>query len=220
MDKNVENKVEKKLGDLPPNVSDNYAHDFDFIVDRAKALYRPVRVAIAAADAENILLGAFDAEASGFVFPILIGDETKIKPILEELGLSDRKYEIQNIDETTNAVQYAIDMIIAGSADVLMRGNTQTRDFLLPVLNKSNHLVDRGLMTHVVLCKIPEYEKILAISDVTIVYTPTPEQKKEIIKNMTDCLHVFGIDKPNIAILSLVEKPSFHMKDTVEAQTL
>lgn len=220
VDKKVEKAAEANTNAPAVDISDKYEHDFDFIVERAKALYKPVRVAIAAADAENILLGAFDAQASGFVYPILIGDGEKIRKMVEDLGMADREYEIQDIDETTNAVQYAIDMIIAGSADVLMRGNTQTRDFLLPVLNKSNHLVDRGLMTHVVLCKIPEYDKVLAISDVTIVYTPTPAQKKEIIKNMTDCLHVFGVDQPNIAILSLVEKPSFHMKDTVEAQTL
>ncbi|MBQ6391906.1 MAG: hypothetical protein IJH60_00180, partial [Eubacterium sp.] len=133
MSKDVEKKVENtaEAKKTAADISDKYEHDFDFIVDRAKAMYKPVRVAIAAADAENILLGAFDAEASGFVYPILIGNGKKIQDMVNKLGMADRKYEIQDIDKTTNAVQYAIDMIIAGSADVLMRGNTQTRDFLL-----------------------------------------------------------------------------------------
>ena len=199
-----------------------FAKDFDYIVNKAKALEKPVRVALAAAECENILLGLFDAAAFGFAYPILIGNKKKILAMMEQIGIdqSAYKYEIQDIDKTTNAVQYAIDMIIHGSADVLMRGNTQTRDFLLPILNKSNHMIDRGLMTHCVFCKIPDYDRLLAISDVTIVVNPSPDQKKAIIRNMTDCLHVFGIDQPNIAILSLVEKPSFHMKDSVEAQTL
>jgi hypothetical protein len=33
-------------------------------------------------------------------------------------------------------------MVAACKADVLMRGNTQTRDFLLPIVNKSNHLLE------------------------------------------------------------------------------
>jgi phosphotransacetylase len=33
-------------------------------------------------------------------------------------------------------------------------------------------------------------------------------------------LKLINVEHPNIALLSLVEKPSFHMKDTVEAQTL
>ena len=154
MSKDVEKKVENtaEAKKTAADISDKYEHDFDFIVNRAKAMYKPVRVAIAAADVENILLGAFDAEASGFVYPILIGNGKKIQDMVNKLGMADRKYEIQDIDKTTNAVQYAIDMIIAGSADVLMRGNTQTRDFLLPVLNSfalkasANALVSSGVL--------------------------------------------------------------------------
>lgn len=201
-------------------MQENFAHDFDYIVERAKGLKRPVRVAIAGADVENILLGTFDAAEAGFVYPVLVGSEKKIKAMLERLGLADREYELHAITREVNVVQYCIEMIIAGSADVLMRGNTQTRDFLLPILNKANHFIERDLLTHVGMVKIPEYDRVLSISDITIVVRPNPEQKAHIIRNMVDALHVFGVDNPNIAILSLVEKPSFHMKDTVEAQSL
>ena len=36
--------------------------DFNFIVDKAKSVEKPLRVVIAGADAENILKGAFYAE--------------------------------------------------------------------------------------------------------------------------------------------------------------
>lgn len=141
--------------------------------------------------------------------------------MLDRLGLKDRDFDLQAVSSDINVVQFAIDMILAGEADVLVRGNTQTRDFLMPVLNKSNHLVDGdGLMTHVVMIKIPGLDKITAISDVTILVRPSIEQRKEVIKNMVRALKLIKVDRPNIALLSLVEKPSFHMKDTVEAQTL
>lgn len=212
--------AENTQANVQETVNEHYAKDFDYIVERAKALKNPVRVAIAGADAENILLGAFDAQTQGFVYPILVGSQTKVTETLERLGLKDREYDFYPISRDTNAVQFCIEMIIAGEADVLMRGNIQTRDFLLPILNKSNHFIERELLTHVGMVKIPNYDKILSISDITIVYNPTPHQKEQIIRNMVDAMHVFGIDNPNIAILSLVEKPSFHMKDTVEAQTL
>lgn len=202
-------------------MSENFATNFDVIVDRAKALDKPIRVVIAGADVENILLGAFDAQAAGFVYPILVGNQKKIWDMLDRLGLKDREFDLQAVSSDINVVQFAIDMILAGEADVLMRGNTQTRDFLMPVLNKSNHLLDgEGLMTHVVMLKIPDCEKITAISDVTILVRPSIEQRKEIIKNMVRALKLINVEHPNIALLSLVEKPSFHMKDTVEAQTL
>lgn len=199
---------------------EEFAHDFDAIVEQAKAITKPVRVVIAGADVENILMGAFDAQASGFVEPILVGNHKKITKMLENLGLQDRSYDLQPVSDDVNVVQYSIEMILAGKADILMRGNTQTRDFLMPVLNKGNHLLYKNLMTHVVMLKIPGCEKITAISDATILVEPSMEQRKEIIRNMVRALRMLGVEKPNIALLSLVEKPSFHMRDTVEAQTL
>lgn len=201
-------------------MSEEFSHDFDKIVDQAKALKKPVRVVIAGADVENIVQGAFDAQKSGFVSPILVGNHKKIIDMLERLGLSDESYDLQPVSDDVNVVQYSIEMILAGKADVLMRGNTQTRDFLMPILNKGNHLLYKNLMTHVVMLKIPGCEKITAISDVTILVEPSIEQRKEVIKNMVRALRMLGVEHPNIALLSLVEKPSFHMRDTVEAQTL
>ena len=194
-----------------------YAKEFDRVVEKARAAQRPMRVAIAGADAENILLGAFAAQEEGFVEPILVGREKKIREILQRLGLEDRPYKLQAIDSSVNAVQYAIEMIQAGQADGLMRGNTQTRDFLMPVLNKANHLIRQdALVTHVCFLKVPGYEKLLAISDVTLLIFPDEGERREVAKNLVRALNVFGVEKPNIALLSLVEKPSFQMRDTVE----
>ena len=50
-----------------------YAKEFDRVVEKAKSAGKPMRVAIAGADAENILLGAFAAQEDGFVEPVLVG---------------------------------------------------------------------------------------------------------------------------------------------------
>ena len=199
-------------------MNEEFSHDFDTIVEQAKAIRKPVRVVIAGADVENILKGAFDAQEAGFVTPILVGNRKRITEMLERLDLQDRSYDLQPVADDVNVVQYSIEMILAGKADVLMRGNTQTRDFLMPILNKGNHLLYKNIMTHVVMLKIPGCEKITAISDATILVKPSVEKRKEVIKNMVRAM--LGVDHPKIALLSLVEQPSFHMRDTVEAQTI
>ncbi|MBQ6468481.1 MAG: hypothetical protein IJJ50_00315 [Lachnospiraceae bacterium] len=200
---------------------ENLPEEFKNIVEKAKSVKKPLRVAIAGADAENILSGAFDAQDAGFAEPVLIGNYKKIHAMLEKLGFAERECDIQPITNDVNPVQYAIEMIRAGEADVLVRGNTQTRDFLLPVLNKANHLIrEDRLITHINLMKFDGYEKMLAVSDCTLLVEPSLEQRKEVVRNMAETLQFFGVEKPNIALLSLVEKPSFHMRDTVEAQTL
>lgn len=202
-------------------MSEIYAKEFEPMVEKAKNAKKRMRVAVAGADVENILQGVFDAQADGFVEPILIGKEDKIRATVEKLGMSDRDFELHAVGRDTNAVQYAIEMINAGSADALMRGNTQTRDFLLPVLNKANHLIkEDALVTHVVVLKVPDYEKLLAVSDVTLLINPPMEARMEVAKNMVRALEVFEVENPNIALLTLVETPSFQMRDTVEAQTM
>ena len=190
-------------------MSQVYAKEFDAIVAKAKAAGKPMRVALAGADVENILVGLFDAAADGFVEPILIGKEKKITALLDKLGLRERDYNLQPLDGDANAVQYAIEMINAGKADCLMRGSTQTRDFLMPVLNKANHLVKPdALVTHVVFLKVPDYDRLLAISDVTLLINPSADGRRQVAVNMVKALKAFGVEKPNIALLSLVEKPS------------
>ena len=117
-------------------------------------------------------------------------------------------------------VQHAIDVINLGLGDILMRGNTSTRDFLMPVLNKANKLVKEEVISEVAMIKVPHYEKIVTLSDVSVMIQPSVEKRKLIIKNMVRVLHKLGIDNPSVAVMALVEKPSFHMRDTVEAQTI
>ncbi|MCD8218348.1 MAG: hypothetical protein LUD01_10015 [Clostridiales bacterium] len=180
-----------------------------------------MRVAIAGAEAENILLGAFQAEAEGFAKLILLGNENQIITILKDLSLFSREYTIVNVPEDQSVVQAAIDLIKEGKADMLMRGNVQTRDFLMPILDRKNNLIENGrLLSHITFLKIPEYRRILAVSDVTVIVEPNMNQRKKIVQNMVSTLTALGYEHPNIALMTLIEKPAFHMKDTVEAQTI
>ena len=194
--------------------------NFESIVERAKQTAGPKRVIIAGADSENILLGAFEAQDAGFVTPVLVGEESKIVPMLERLGLKDKPYRLAATQPGENVAQAAVDLINQGEGDMLMRGNTQTREFLLPLLVPENGLRTDKLLTHIDLVCMPEYPKVIAIGDVTVTIEPNLQQKKLIIRNMVDTLQAVGYEKPNIALLSMVEKVAFHMKDTVEAQEL
>ena len=198
-----------------------YYDAFSSIIEKAKSIEEPMRVAIAGADAENIVKGAFEAAKDGFVSPILIGNFERIKTLIKKLGYENEKYDIQPINDDVNPVQYAIDMINAGKADCLMRGSTQTRDFLLPVLNKSNNLIrEESTVSHVAVLHVPQYKKNIAISDVTLIVEPNLSQRRCIARNIVRVLNVAGVKHPNIALLSLVETPSFQMRDTVEAGNL
>ena len=196
-----------------------FEKDFDFVINRAKALKKPARVVVTGAYVENILKAVFQAEEEGFCRPVLVGSEDRILAILDRLGLKDRSYDICHVEEGDDLVQHAIDVVNAGMGDILMRGNTSTRSFLMPILNKQNNLV-KGFVSEVALVKVPYYDRILALSDVSVSVNPSVEQRMEIVKNTVEVLNSLGNECPNVALLSLSEKPSFHMRDTVEAQNI
>jgi phosphotransacetylase len=167
----------------------------------------------------------FEAEAQGFIRPILVGDEDKITKMLKKLGLFDREYVISHVTnyEFTNDhhpyMTRAVDIINNGLGDILVRGNTSTRNFLMPILDKKHGLAT-GLVSEVALLKVPYYDKVLALSDVSVLINPSEGQRKKVVKNIVYVLEHLGIQRPKIGVLALVEKPSFHMRDTVEAQNI
>ncbi len=202
-----------------------YEKEFDFVIQRAKSLEKPARMVVAGADCENILKAVFAAEEQGFCRPILVGSSDKIVAMLKKLGLFEREYAISDVPDYEMSTDYhvylkrAISIINDGLGDVLVRGNTSTRNFLMPILDKKNNLVD-GLVSEVALIKVPYYDKVLALSDVSVLINPSEGQRKKVIKNMVHVLNHLGVQRPKVAVLSLVEKPSFHMRDTVEAQNI
>ena len=194
--------------------------NFDNILSLMPKLDQPKRVVLAGSDGENMLKGLFTAQEAGFVQPVLVGDRARTMVMLEKLGLEKEPYTMVETHPGHDVAQAAIDVIRSGDGDILMRGNMSTRRFLMDLMSKENGLRTDRLMTHVSLVSLPEYPKLLALSDMTVIIKPDLNQKKEIIRNTADALKAFGYENPKLALLSLVEKVTFHMQDTVEAQAL
>ena len=202
-----------------------YEKEFDFVIQRAKSLDRPARMVVAGADCENILKAVFEAEAQGFARPILVGNEDRIVAMLKKLDLFDRNYVISAVPDYELNTDYhvymkrALTIINDGLGDILVRGNTSTRNFLMPILDKKIGIAT-GLVSEVALIKVPYYDKVLALSDTSVCIKPSEGQRKKIVKDIVSVLNHLGVERPKVAVLALVEKPSFHMRDTVEAPNI
>ena len=165
---------------------------FEGILERVPKMSRPMRVILAGSDGENMIKGLFAAQEKGIAQPVLVGDRARTMTVLERFGLEREPYTMVDTPPGHNITQAAIDTLNAGGGDVLMRGNIPTRDFLMPVLDKTNRLRTDRLMSHVSLASLPEYPKLLALSDMTVIIKPNMSQKKEIIRNTADALKAFG----------------------------
>lgn len=195
--------------------------NFDQMLKMVPKLNRPLRVVLAGSDGENMLKGLFQAQELGFAQPVLVGDRARTVAKLEELGLEKEPYTMVETTPGDSIVHGAINVIRYGDGDILMRGNMLAHDFLSPLLDRNTGLRDGDrIMSHVALASLPEYPKLLALADMTVIIRPDLSKKKAIIRNTVEALSALGYEKPKLALLSLVEKGTFRMQDTVEAQSL
>src|SRR5690554_3448637 len=132
-------------------------HDLTELIYRAKQTPKK-RIAVAAAEDENVLKALQNAINEEIIVPILVGNREKIELIAEQVGFDLNGVEIIDISNSdVSSAAVAIQLIKSGQADILMKGLIQTGDLLRAVLDKENGLPVERLLSHVALFQSPYY---------------------------------------------------------------
>ena len=192
---------------------------FDEMVEKVKNLPTRRTVALVAAEDYNSLEAVLQAEKEGLLRPILVGDEGKIREILQKLN-AEKGYEIYNEPDCNKAAYKAVELVRDGKADFLMKGKIETAGILKAVVDKEKGLGQGRLMSHFVITDIPTYHKLLVTTDGGMVMYPTLEQKKAITINAVETLLKMGYKNPKIGVLAAIEKVNPKMPETVDAHEL
>ena len=196
--------------------------NFDDLLTLVPKRERPLRVVLAGADSDELLQGVFRAAAEGiYDKPILVNKRGRMGDRLERLGLDKEPHVLMETEPSHSVAGAAIDMVRYGDADILMRGRIMAHDFLAPLMDRNTGLRKEGrIMSHVSLATLPEYPKLIALADMAVIIRPDLSKKRAILQNTAEALSALGIERPKLALMSLVEKGTFRMQDTVEAQSL
>ncbi len=193
---------------------------FKEMADAAKSLHQKMVLAVVEAQEAHTLEAVIKAQRDGIVQSILIGDAKKIRDILEEEGEKADSYEIVPADGNEESLQIAVDLIHAGKANAIMKGNLETGQFMRAIVKKDNKLTKGGRVSLVGLYEHPNYHKLLAITDQGMNINPDLETKKELINNAVEMLHALGNECPKVACLCAVETVNPKMQETVDAESL
>lgn len=194
--------------------------NFDELMNKVKSEEKIRRVVVVCAHDEHALEAVVKASDDGLVYPILVGIESKIVEILDKLGFDKTKCEIYNVLDDVESAKFAVKLIRHGKGDFLMKAKIQTADFLRAVVNKETGLRTGKVMSMVAMFDIPNYHKLLCVSDGGMCMYPDLVQKKQIIENNVQMLLNMGYKKPNVAVLTAVEKVNPKMQETVDAAEL
>ena len=192
-------------------------HDLTELITRAKD--RPKRrIAVAAAEDENVLKSLQSAMNEGIIIPILVGCRNKVEQIAQQINFDLDKVEIiDNRNRDVNSVALAVELIRDGEADFLMKGLVQTGDLLRGVLDKEKGLPIERLLSHVALFQSPYYHKVFCVTDVAMNIAPDLEAKVKILNNAVSVFHQLRIENPKVAVAAAVEYVNPKMEATVHA---
>ncbi|HEW91026.1 MAG TPA: bifunctional enoyl-CoA hydratase/phosphate acetyltransferase [Thermotogaceae bacterium] len=184
------------------------------LLERAKGLKKILSVVVA--EDPVVLKAVEQAKNLDIINPILVGSKKSIIEIIEELKLDLKDCEIVDSD-TNEAVKKGVELVSEGKADFIMKGHIRTGDLMKVVLDKNMGLRTGRTLAMVSVFEIPNFDRLLVISDAGMIILPTLEQKVDIIHNILDVMKILGIENPKIALISAVEAINEKMPSTVEA---
>ena len=193
--------------------------DFKQLVAAAKK-QGAVRAAVIAPYDEATIMAAKEGIENSLVEVELFGDRSKIEPVLEKAGIEKARIEIHHEVNRAGLIQAAVQSVRDGRNQVLMKGIVDTSEILRQVLDKNTGLNAGRLCSHLVVCEIPSFNRLLIITDGGLNIAPTLMEKVDIVRNAIDTARALGISRPKVAVLAAVEKVNPEMPATIDAACL
>ena len=192
---------------------------FDEVLELVEA--HPLRtVSVAVAQDPSVIGAVAEARQRNIAEAVLFGDEQEIREAAAAIDVDLDSARIVHEPDPIRAVTAAVTAVSSGEADILMKGFIHTDDFLRGVLDKEHGLRTGSILSHVFIVEVPEWDKLIFITDGAMNIAPDLEQKAAILLNAVYLARIFGITQPKVAVLAAVELVNPKMPATLDAAAL
>ena len=187
------------------------------LVDHVRTLKGAKRLAVAFGQDPNTIGAVSRAVKEGFVQAFLIGHEEKIVETCQQERVDPKLFTLVHAENEVAAAKEAVRMAREDEADIVMKGLVDTSKFLGAVMDKERGLLPPGeVMTYVCAIQVPQYPKLLFVSDTAVIPVPDLKQKKAMVRYAVAMAHRFGISLPKVALLGAAEKVSPQFPSTLD----
>ncbi|HAJ26117.1 MAG TPA: enoyl-CoA hydratase [Syntrophus sp. (in: bacteria)] len=166
------------------------------------------------------LSGAVEAARRGFITPVLVGPEEKIRQAAAEAEIDLAPYRIISTPHSHAAADRAVELARAGKVESLMKGSLHTDELLGAVMSSSTGLRTARRISHAFVMDVPAYPKMFIMTDAAVNISPSLTDKRDIIQNAIDLAQMLGIGTPKVGILSAVETVNARLPSTIDAAAL
>lgn len=184
------------------------------------AEFEPVPTAVAHPCEPTSLAGPLEAAEKGLIRPILVGPRSRIEEVARSSGLELGSTEIVDTPHSHASARKAVELVREGRAELLMKGSLHSDELLGAVVAREGGLRTERRISHVFVMDVPNYHKVLIVTDAAINIAPTLEEKADICRNAIDLGLVLGVPRPKVAVLAAVETVNSKMPATIDAACL
>jgi phosphotransacetylase/acyl dehydratase len=169
---------------------------------------------------KDSLQGAMEAAAAGFIAPVLVGPEAKIRAAAAEAGCDLSAVPICSTEHSHAAAEVAVALARDGKVQALMKGSLHTDELMHEVMRRENRLRTERRISHAYVMLLGTSDKPLILSDCAINIAPELGDKVDIVQNAIDLAIALGIVAPKVAVLAAVETVTARMQSTIDAAAL
>ncbi|MEO0091522.1 MAG: phosphate acyltransferase [candidate division WOR-3 bacterium] len=173
------------------------------------------RCVVACAEDPPSIEALYEGKKEGIATGVLFGNKNNILKILNELNIPENEFEIYDCANEKEAIAQAVKEV-AQKGDFLMKGQVTTSNFLKGVLDEKLGLRGERLLSHIALLELPNYHKILFISDGGINVELDLKRKIDIVRNSIYLAKFLGVSKPKVALLSAIERINLNLQETLD----
>ncbi len=169
---------------------------------------------------EVSLLGAIEAARENLIIPILIGPKDEIYTTANKLSVDISSYQLISTSTSHESAEKGVFLAFQNKVQALMKGALHTDELMHAALNKEFSISTERRMSHAFVMEVPNYSRLLIVSDAALNIYPTLDDKKDIIQNAINLAKSIEISLPKVAILSAIETVSLKIKSTLDAAAL
>jgi phosphate acetyltransferase len=217
----VEAPTSRQVYDVikPPHLELRYGDAFAQLVKNCQGC-EPVTCAIAHPCDRDSLMGAIEAARRGFITPVLVGPEDKMRKAAEEAKIDLGPYRIVPAAHSHESAQKAVALASSGEVESLMKGSLHTDEIMAAIVPTAAGLRTSRRISHAFVMDVATYPKMFIMTDAAVNIFPDLEVKRDIVQNAIDLARALGVEVPKVGILSAVEVINPKIPSTVEAAAL
>ena len=179
-------------------------------------------VAVAAGEDPATIEAVAKGVEQGLIRVVSVGHPEKIMDLARTQGKAFAdQIEIVPAENEESAAKIAVKLVREGRANVLMKGLLGTATFMKAILNKEEGLVEKGhLLSHVAVMQVPDYPRLLLVSDAAIIPNPTMDEKVKILEYAIEVANSLNIHPPKVSLISAAEKVNFRLQSSIDAAVI